>query len=330
MYSKEEESASCVVKRGSAKVGIQPSENGVKSTKSNEQPAGKLAVLIESNVLSTENEMSTDPLTRAALMNQRRTVPTAEKATLITTSDQLEANRDENENNNIETVKNKERNLKQGKSAEPLSRSSEEIVKSITSIPEHGGIIHDTTIHPGKADSNNNFRNTEISSVQQLKDNNIKEKNVPASKLLKTGDSPTDESVHRASLHEQTIVVKDKTVQFKNIKTTDTNSETKTNKDAKKTAANAEKLESKERNATWTVFYIVAVLTLCYLPISALLLYLTFKKEPDATVLFVYVPIADTVALFNAVVNPFIYCYKNRKMRAAAKNVLQKAYGGQC
>ena len=110
----------------------------------------------------------------------------------------------------------------------------------------------------------------------------------------------------------------------------DTNSVTKTNKESPhKTNGtklkNAGKLESRERNATWTVFYIVAILTLCYLPISTLLLFLTFKKEPDATMLFIYVPIADTIALFNALVNPLVYCYKNRKMRAAVKNVWQKA-----
>ena len=83
-------------------------------------------------------------------------------------------------------------------------------------------------------------------------------------------------------------------------------------------------VETRERNATRTVFYIVAVLTICYLPISVLLVYLSFKQKPDATLLFIYLPIADTIALFNALVNPFIYCYKNRKMRIAVKNVLQK------
>ena len=82
--------------------------------------------------------------------------------------------------------------------------------------------------------------------------------------------------------------------------------------------------ETRERNATWTVFYIVSILAFSYIPISALLLYLSFRKEPDAASLFIYLPIADTLALVNALVNPFIYCYKNRKMRAAVKSVLQK------
>ncbi|XP_028407087.1 alpha-2B adrenergic receptor-like [Dendronephthya gigantea] len=84
-------------------------------------------------------------------------------------------------------------------------------------------------------------------------------------------------------------------------------------------------VETRERNATWTVFYIVAIITICYVPISALLVKLSFQKEPDATSLFIYVPIADTIALFNALVNPFVYCYKNRKMREAVKNVFQKS-----
>ena len=124
--------------------------------------------------------------------------------------------------------------------------------------------------------------------------------------------------------------------QFQDIQVTDshTNAEAsdKTNKcpnqiknlvKLKNTAKLA--VDTRERNATWTVFYIVLILAFSYIPISALLLYLSFRKEPDATSLFIYVPIADTLALVNALVNPFIYCYKNRKMRAAVKSVLQKA-----
>ena len=86
-------------------------------------------------------------------------------------------------------------------------------------------------------------------------------------------------------------------------------------------------VETRERNATWTVFYIVAIITICYVPNLVLLVKLSFQKEPDATSLFIFVPIADTIALFNALVNPFVYCYKNRKMRQAVKNVFRKTRG---
>ena len=135
---------------------------------------------------------------------------------------------------------------------------------------------------------------------------------------------------------ETTEKIEPSSTQFQDIQVTDshTNAEAsdKTNKCPNQIKnlvklKNTVKLavDTRERNATWTVFYIVLILAFSYVPISALLLYLSFRKEPDATSLFIYVPIADTLALVNALVNPFIYCYKNRKMRAAVKSVLQKA-----
>lgn len=82
-------------------------------------------------------------------------------------------------------------------------------------------------------------------------------------------------------------------------------------------------IETRERNATRTVFYIVLVLTVCYLPISALLMYISFQKDLDANLLFIYFPISETIALFNALINPFIYCLRNRKMRAAVLRLFQ-------
>ena len=355
MYSKTEESVNCSVNakgRSLGKVGFQPTETGVTFTKTYEQPAGKFDVLIENNVLSTENETSSNSSTKEGSFYQERNVDferLREKATQIITSDHLEANEDENDGNLRETVNDRETNLKGENLTEPFSKSSDNISKSNMTIckREDGNIMLEIKV---KTDSNNNAGNTDISHkspgtdcfqyAQQLEGNaehnTTKGENSAESTTIKASESfvnhgATDESVHQAGSHSKAIVATDKAhIRFKKTKIMDTNSITKTNKESHHTTngtvlTNAEKLGSRERNATWTVFYIVAILTLCYLPISALLLFLTFKKEPDATMLFIYVPIADTIALFNALVNPLIYCYKNRKMRAAVKNVWQKA-----
>ena len=355
MYSKTEESVNCAVNakgRGLGKVGFQPTETGVTFTKTYEQSAGKFDALIENNVFSTEKETPADSSTKEGSFYQNRNVDferLREKATQIITSDQLEANEDENDGNLRETVNDRETNLKGENLTEPFSKSSDNISKSNMTIckREDGNIMLEIKV---KTDSNNNAGNTDISHkspgtdcfqyAQQLEGNaehnTTKGENSAESTTIKASESfvnhgATDESVHQAGSHGKVIVATDKAhIRFKKTKIMDTNSITKTNKESHHTTngtvlTNAEKLGSRERNATWTVFYIVAILTLSYLPISALLLFLTFKKEPDATMLFIYVPIADTIALFNALVNPLIYCYKNRKMRAAVKNVWQKA-----
>ncbi len=354
-YSKKAESVNDVGNakiRGSTKVATHSLESGVKSTKINVQSIAneKLDALIESNVLSTQNEKFNTSGNEVGGGNnegvQAADLELCENATAITTSDKLVANNSENDdgNNSKRKVNDKETNMK--RETVTSSRSDNTISTSNMSIPM---LIckpecSDVKTYQVKTVTNNNATNTDYAQESSCREifqsTNIQQGNAEHKEVKKnTSDSSAnhkaaDKNVHEASNLEEAIEGKDKpSIQFKNTESSNTNSKavTKTNKDTKQKTSrvkfkNTENLtvESRERNATWTVFYIVAILTLCYLPISALLLYLSFKQEPDATSLFIYVPIADTIALFNALVNPFIYCYKNRKMRVAVKNVLQK------
>ena len=365
MYSKTEESVNYVEngkRRSLTNVGIQRSESGVKSTKINVQPTVKSDGSTESHVVSRKGEMSNASKKEIGSKRQEKNEQATDSemfqnATSITASDKRVGNNSEKQLHNDKSNSNGKLHVKETNLETESDKNlpdSLDTVATKASICQHesSDVIGDIITHQVKTDINNNSTSTDLTeqsydtfqatNIQQLQGNaqhKVTEVNTsPEFKNTSDGGSSispnpdaSDKIAQQATSHEKTIVAKDQSSssQFKNTSDPPT-AVTQTNKDTHQTTDRTKlTVETRERNATWTVFYIVAILTLSYSPIAALLVYLSFKQPPDATLLFIYVPIADTIALFNALVNPFIYCYKNRKMRVAVKSVLKKIWNGR-
>jgi hypothetical protein len=345
MYSKTEESVNYVEngkRRSLTNVGIQRSESGAKSTKINVQPTVKSDGLTESHVVSRKGEMSNASKEEIGSKRQEKNEQATDSemfqnATSITASDKRVGNNSEKQLHNDKSNSNGKLHVKETNLETESEKNLPDSLDTVATVKTD--INNNSTSTDLTEQSYDTFQATNIQQLQGNAEHKVTEVNTsPEFKNTSDGGSSispnpdaSDKSAQQATSHEKTIVAKDQSSssQFKNTSDPPT-AVTQTNKDTHQTTDRTNlTVETRERNATWTVFYIVAILTLSYSPIAALLVYLSFKQPPDATLLFIYVPIADTIALFNALVNPFIYCYKNRKMRVAVKSVLQKIWNGR-
>ena len=221
----------------------------------------------------------------------------------------------------ISRENNHQENIVQGTSREntSTSRNVETNNAQETACCKSEATLENTT-------QDENVRQVDLANIVEKTEDVQKEtaQNRKIPQVAQTSFEETKSQIGNASEVEEKTKMKnnDSSREVKNAKK---RSKMKSRLSLKNTAKRL--METRERNATWTVFYIVAILAICYLPISILLIHLSFHKEPNATLLFVFLPIADTIALLNALVNPFVYCLKNRKMRNAVKNVLQRTRG---
>ena len=79
------------------------------------------------------------------------------------------------------------------------------------------------------------------------------------------------------------------------------------------------------RKAVSSALWVQLTLAVCYVPKFKMLLVITYRKTYSSHVVFIY-GITTILTYFNTTLNPFLFCWKVREVRQAAKETIQQAF----
>ncbi len=78
-------------------------------------------------------------------------------------------------------------------------------------------------------------------------------------------------------------------------------------------------IEKRDFKIAITMFYIIGAIVICYLPMFAAIIYAQVVGSRDKLYLKYFYPIAMTLIFLNSLLNPVIYCLRNRKFISAIR-----------
>ena len=79
------------------------------------------------------------------------------------------------------------------------------------------------------------------------------------------------------------------------------------------------------RKAVSSALWVQLTSAVCYVPKFKMLLVITYRKTYSSHVVFIY-GITTILTYFNTTLNPFLFCWKVREVRQAAKETIQQAF----
>ena len=79
------------------------------------------------------------------------------------------------------------------------------------------------------------------------------------------------------------------------------------------------------KKAVSSALWVQLTLAVCYVPKFKMLLVITYRKTYSSHVVFIY-GITTILTYFNTTLNPFLFCWKVREVRQAAKETIQQAF----
>ena len=113
------------------------------------------------------------------------------------------------------------------------------------------------------------------------------------------------------------ILIKLKIRRERHVSVEDIDGRIRSHSSASTTSNEAEKRDYK---IVVTMFYIIGAIVVCYTPMFAAIIYAQVIGSRDKLYLKYFYPIAMTLIFLNSLLNPVIYCLRNRKFISAIRN----------